>query len=276
MTNQPSACSPILRWAGSKKRSLPKILPYLPQKFDRYIEVFAGSACLFFRIAKQEAIIADNNVELIRFYRTIAMHPGRVYQKFLSIPRSEEAYYKIRSQFGSERDEINRAARFLYMNRNCFNGIYRTNSSGIFNVPFASRRVPHYPTEEAIRLAANILGDATITCGDFEAVCSKNVRKGDFVYLDPPYYVPSKRVFREYSSEPFSRADLDRLQDTINDIDRKGAYFLLSYPSCELADALVGRWNMAAINVRRTIAGDVLSRRRARESLIYNYDPRHA
>jgi DNA adenine methylase len=266
-----SACSPILRWAGSKKRSLPKILPYLPQEYDRYIEVFAGSACLFFRIAQHRAIIADNNVELMRFYTTISVHPKRVYQRFLSIPRTEQAYYTIRSLFGHERGDITRAAHFLYMNRNCFNGIYRTNNKGKFNVPFASRRVPYYPTEQDIVEAAALLSHATITCDDFEAVCNQNVRKGDFVYLDPPYYVPSKRVFREYSSAPFSRADFDRLQRTLNDIDRKGAYFLLSYPTCHLATALVGRCNDTAINVRRTIAGAVSSRGRTRESLIYNY-----
>jgi DNA adenine methylase len=212
----------------------------------------------------------------MRFYRTVAVHPRRVYQKFLSIARSDEVYYTIRSQFGNERNDITRAAHFLYMNRNCFNGIYRTNSKGAFNVPFASRRVPCYPTEQNILGAATLLSRATVTCDDFETVCTKNVRKGDFVCLDPPYYVPKARVFREYSSERFSRADFDRLQRTLKDIDRTGAYFLLSYPSCQLAAALFGRWNTAVISVRRTIAGDVSSRRRARESLIYNYDFRHA
>ena len=111
---------------------------------------------------------------------------------------------------------------------------------------------------------------------DFETVCKTKVTKGDFVYLDPPYYVPAQRVFREYSSKPFSASDFDRLGRTLRLIDERGAKFLLSYPKCAVAAALAREWHHAKINVRRTIAGDVHSRGTAREILIYNYDLKHA
>jgi DNA adenine methylase len=154
--------SPILRWAGSKKRSLPDIVPFLPRRSERYLEAFAGSACLFFHLAPEQAIISDNNVELIQFYRTIAKHSLAVYRRFASIPRNPRTYYAIRSVWAQERDPIIRAALFFYLNRNCFNGIFRTNSKGIFNVPFASDRVPLYPTQRTVRDAAGLLEHGVI------------------------------------------------------------------------------------------------------------------
>src|SRR5689334_20156935 len=120
--------SPILRWAGSKKRSLPDIIPILPRTSERYLEVFAGSACLFFHMAPARAVISDSNPDLIRFYRAVARHPELVYEQFVSLPRTPETYYRVRSEWSSNKNPISRAALFLYLNRNCFNGIYRTNT----------------------------------------------------------------------------------------------------------------------------------------------------
>lgn len=267
-----TAYSPVLRWAGSKKRSLGAIAPFLPRKIDRYLEVFAGSACLFFHLAPDDGVISDNNVELVKFYRTLAKHPRAVYRDFRSIKRNSRVYYRVRSIYANERDPIKRAAYFFYLNRNCFNGIYRTNANGEFNVPFSDRRVPHYPSEDSVVSASDLLRHSEIYCEDFEAVCSASAGKGDLVYLDPPYYVPAKRVFREYSSLPFSFADFKRLGRTLRSLDRRGIRFLLSYPSCVAAAKLADRWNCRKITVRRTIAGNSHSRRRAQELLIFNYD----
>jgi DNA adenine methylase len=266
---------PILRWAGSKKRSLPEIQPFLPPTTERYFEVFAGSACLLFHLGFKKSVIADNNKELIKFYRTIAQKPSAVYRHFQSIPRNPRTYYSIRSRWNMEIDPVIRAAYFFYLNRNCFNGIYRTNSQGAFNVPFAADRVPAYPSECTVVAAASLLQRTRIFCSDFEKICSK-VRKGDFVYLDPPYYVPAERVFREYSSKPFSNSDFQRLANTLAKLDRVGANFLLSYPDCSVASKLARRWNRSAITVRRTVASDTFSRRRTKELLVYNYDLPHA
>jgi len=262
---------PVLRWAGSKKRSLPQITPYIPQIRRRYIEVFAGSACLFFSLDPAHAVISDNNTELVSFYKTLSKHATSVYQKFVSIPRDSDTYYRVRSEVASERDPIARSATFLYLNRNCFNGIFRTSAKGEFNVPFSSSRVPRYPSLDEVQRAAAALRRVSIRCGDFESVCRDEVAKGDLVYLDPPYYVTSRRVFREYSSQPFSEVDLNRLTELLVEIDSRGALFLLSYPDCTLIRNLAKFWRTSRIRVMRSISGKLSSRGYARELLIRNY-----
>ena len=217
------------------------------------------------------AIISDNNVELINFYQTLAKQPTKVYRKFASIPRSPDTYYRVRSAASSERDAVTRSAMFLYLNRNCFNGIYRTSAKGEFNVPFSASRVPKYPSLEEVQEAAAALGSATIRCGDFEVICREVVTKGDLIYLDPPYYVASRRLFREYSSQPFCENDFRRLTDLLVDIDKRGARFVLSYPDCTLIRGLARRWHASRIRVMRSIAGKVSARGYARELLIRNY-----
>ncbi|WP_084518237.1 Dam family site-specific DNA-(adenine-N6)-methyltransferase [Bradyrhizobium sp. th.b2] len=263
---------PLLRWAGSKLRSLPEMSPYFPQVRDRYIELFAGSACLFFHLAPKRAVLVDNNVSLIEFYRVATDDPEGVFRRFIRLPRNPETYYRIRRAFPSEKDPLRRAAHFLYLNRNCFNGIYRTNNQGGFNVPFSKDRVANYPTRENFILATNILTKAKLRCGDFEHACEMEAKRGDFIYLDPPYYRPRKRVFREYSSKPFSNEDIDRLECLLREIDQTGARFLLSYPECAIAKRLAAQWNRKRINVRRTIAGSVAARGPTKELLIFNYD----
>jgi DNA adenine methylase len=210
-------------------------------------------------------------MDLIRFYRALAQHPLEIYSKFCSLPREPETYYEIRSRWHSGSDEIARAAYFLYLNRNCYNGIFRTNLRGEFNVPFSACRVPPYPSFEEVKTAALELAKVTIRCEDFEEACRAEVRNRDFVYLDPPYYVPSVRIFREYSSKPFNEGDLQRLADLLNEIDRRGARFLLSYPDCRLIRGIARSWRSSRISVRRTISGKLASRGYAPELLIRNY-----
>lgn len=266
-----AALRPILRWAGSKKRSLPQLLDVIPEIRGRYIEVFAGSACLFFALRPKHAIISDNNVDLIHFYKTVSTHADEVFRQFKSIRRTPAAYYKVRSYDMNALDQMTRSAYFLYLNRNCFNGIFRTNNEGRFNVPFASKRVPNYPTLGDFGRAATALEKAELKCADFQDVCLKEVRRGDFVYLDPPYYVPRKRVFREYSSQPFSEDDVLRLGNVLREIDRRQAFFLLSYPDCSLIKNVAKNWKFSRIQVRRTIAGKLSSRGYAPEVLVRNF-----
>jgi DNA adenine methylase len=264
--------SPVLRWAGSKKRSLPYLLRVLPEIRGRYIEVFAGSACLFFSLAPKRAIISDNNVDLMQFYKTVSKHADEVFETFRRIRRSKSTYYSIRATEMDELDDTTRSAYFLYLNRNCFNGIFRTNIKGHFNVPFSNSRVPRYPLSADFRRSAAALAKAKLRCADFQKVCLEEVCKDDFVYLDPPYYVPKKRVFREYSSKPFSENDVVRLASVLREIDRRGALFLLSYPECPLIKSLAKNWEVTRIMVRRTIAGNISSRGYAPEVLVRNFD----
>lgn len=261
----------ILRWAGSKKAVLSKLEDHLPNNFDRYIELFAGSACLFFKLAPEKAIIADSNKELINFYNIFSNNQIEVYELFERIPRTSEAYYDARAQFRIEEDSKKRAALFLYLNRNCFNGIYRTNLDGHFNVPYSNSRVAGYPSQEAFLLAAKFLRNAKIVCGDFESVCRRNIKQNDFIYMDPPYYVPNKRVFKEYSGKPFSEEDFYRLSSLLDFIDEQNAKFMLSYPDCTLSREISKKWNASRISVRRIIGGTQKSRKGKYELIIKNY-----
>jgi DNA adenine methylase len=183
----------ILRWAGSKRQLLTKLVAHWPGGNARYIEPFCGSACLFFAIRPTEAILGDLNHELIETYSVLRTEFDEVATELQQLKRSKSEYYRIRAQSPEALRPITRAARFLYLNRHCFNGIYRTNKAGVFNVPYGPQKRDTPIDEAALRDAAAELKKAVLIAGDFSATL-KHVRQGDFVYLDPPYVVRERRV----------------------------------------------------------------------------------
>jgi DNA adenine methylase len=265
------AHEPILRWAGSKKRSLRYLLEHTPAQFEQYIEPFAGSACLFFNLNPRRAVLGDTNPYLIEFYETARRHATRVFNEFAELRRTEKNYYRVREQYVWETSAIRRAAYFLFLNRNCFNGIFRVNKKGIFNVPFSASRVPLYPSKETFQDSMKALNVAKIESADFVDLCKRHVRKGDFVYLDPPYYVPKQRVFSEYVPHEFARADIERLTNLLELIDSRGAFFLMNYPDCPMMRKIALRWKRRRIQIRRTISSQVASRGYTTEILIFNF-----
>src|SRR5947208_694046 len=134
MAKSDAGIAPLLRWAGSKRKLIPQLLRHVPEGFDRYIEPFGGSACLFFALRPDRAIIADLNQELIETYRTLRSHPKLVHRAVFNMPRTKRYYYAIRDRTPQALSDVEKAARFLYLNRNCFNGVYRLNHAGCFNV----------------------------------------------------------------------------------------------------------------------------------------------
>ncbi|MBE7184530.1 MAG: Dam family site-specific DNA-(adenine-N6)-methyltransferase [Methylobacterium mesophilicum] len=266
-----SCCAPILRWAGSKKRLLPHISPYLDVNFSSYIEPFAGSASLFFTEISARSVLADSNFDLINFYLHLSRNPEVLYEEFISIIRSEANYYKIRNDIIEEKDLLKRSIYFLYLNRNCFNGIYRTNRKGAFNVPFSDKRVARYPSKSAFDKAAAKLQDVTLYCSDFETVVRKEARSGDLIYFDPPYFSSEKRIFTEYGIKEFGPSDFERLMVLCNDLTDMGVKVMLSF---EGGDNVAGRlrgFNRINIAARRTIASATKARRRIEESLFLNF-----
>ena len=161
------------------------------------------------------------------------------------------------------------AARFIFLNRNCFNGLYRTNLKGLFNVPYAPTGTGKVPSEEALLACSDALRNAKILHGDFEATIAQ-VRQGDFVYLDPPFAVHNRRVFREYHPNAFSTADIPRLTRLLSFIDKSKAHFLASYADCSQAREAFARWNVNRVRAKRNIAGFSKSRRYAYELIVTN------
>lgn len=263
---------PILRWAGSKRKLLPKLLPFWGAGYDRYIEPFAGSAALFFSIQPRRAILNDINRDLIFALRQIRKSPRAVYLAAKRHSPDSENYYRLRAISPRSLDPIDRAARFVFLNRYCFNGLYRTNEAGVFNVPFASSGTGDLPAWEQFQASAMLLGRASLRTQDFEEVIRRQVQKGDFVYLDPPYAVGNRRVFKQYGPQTFGSDDLRRLSNLLEEIDRRGAHFLVSYAYCSEGLAALSDWHVRRVYAQRNIAGFARHRGRAAELLATNIE----
>lgn len=263
--------SSILRWAGSKRQVLNRLESYWSSSYGRYVEPFAGSASLFFRLSPPKAILSDLNSELIEFYQVLKTHPVRLFNAVKKIKVNKSNYLRLRKADPRRLNKLNRAVRFIYLNRNCFNGIYRTNKLGKFNVPYAKRRAGAMPDLSDYLICSKKLRSADLKSVDFEKAM-RYVGKNDFVYLDPPYAIRSKRVFHEYGPKSFDEGDLKRLGDCLEAIHSRKAFFVLSYIDTAEMRRHFGKWSLARIAVRRNVAGFTGHRRRAYEILATNIE----
>lgn len=261
--------NPIFRWAGSKRKQLGILLSSLPKDFRTYFEPFAGSACLFFAIHPKRAVLADVNRELIRSYQMIKEHPRRVSTLALSLPHSSESYYEIRRAFLTEKDTVLRAAYFVYLNRYCFNGVYRTNRKGQFNVPFGKSTGGIPDVKQFVRCSI-ALRNASLICSEFQSTLSK-VRARDFVYLDPPYSSCKRPTYGEYGYTTSPPVDPPSLKQQLDLIDDRGGYFLLSYNDSVLSRRIFSDYHVRSIDVLRHVAGCAKHRTFEREILVSNY-----
>lgn len=262
--------APLLRWAGSKLKTLPILAPYWQsEKHKRYVEPFAGSAVLFFFLEPPAALISDLNAELIQCYQMIRDFPEAVYKAAATLKASPDNYYRVRKQDPVRLSDLKRAARFFYLNRHCFNGIFRTNREGQFNVPFGGSRMSPFPGVEAFRRGSLLLRQASLLACDFGRTLART-RKGDFVYLDPPYTTNTRRVFRSYGPKEFSLIDLERLNEHLERMHQREVDFVVSYADCSEARAVFKQWERRRIPVRRHVAGFASSRRVAYELLVTN------
>lgn len=268
--SSPQECAPFLRWAGSKRRLLPVLKTFWTPNHKRYLEPFAGSACLFFALRPPNAILGDLNRHLIATYLEIKYRVEAVLEELAAIPvASRKQYLRLRSVDLGNLTPSQRAARFIYLNRFCFNGIYRTNLAGQFNVPYSGDRCGNLPSEETFRMCSRRLQRARFVPGDFERVLSQ-AEKGDLVYMDPPYAVRAKRIFKEYDPTAFTHADITRLRKWMDRLDVKGISFVVSYAESDEADVLKKGFSYETVVVRRHIAGFAAHRAMTNELLISN------
>jgi DNA adenine methylase len=262
--------SSILRWAGSKRKLLPTLMANIPFGYQRYVEPFCGSACLFFAIHPRSAILADINDDLIHCYNILLKHPRLLYQSVNKIPNTNDQYLTYRKKDPSKLTPIERATRFIYLNRYCFNGVYRTNKKGEFNVPRGSR-TGRLPSEKLFVRCSYALRNTALSSVDFEQSLEQ-VKKGDFVYLDPPYATSDKPIIEEYGPNSFQRADIERLINALYRIEKVDATFILSYSdSAELIDRLDPNWHVIKLLVQRHIAGFACHRDSVNEILVSNH-----
>ncbi|MGJ4727876.1 DNA adenine methylase [Luteimonas sp. SDU101] len=263
----------VIRWAGSKR----KLLPILREEYGKsgatgaYIEPFAGSAALFFALQPKKAILADANRELIAALRRLKKDPEGIYREVTSIQNDECTYYKVRSFDDSMRQILTPEGRFFYLNRFCFNGIYRTNKKGEFNVPYGGQRSGGVPSLEKWEYCAKLLSRARLKVGDFCDTVSEHLASDSFVYMDPPYAVSNRRIFKQYSASEFGLEDVRRLIALMKEIDRCGARFLVSYAQSPETLAISNGWRVRRTTAQRNVAGFTEHRRKATEVLISNF-----
>jgi DNA adenine methylase len=263
-------CPPFLRWAGSKRKLLPKLKPFWTEAHRRYVEPFAGSACLFFALKPPKAILGDLNPELISTYIEVKYRLAGVLRELAKLPPwSKREYLRLRSLDTSNLDSCARAARFIYLNRFCFNGIYRTNLKGRFNVPYSGDGCGAVPHDEVFEMCSRRLRVARFVRGDFEGVLSQ-AKKGDLVYMDPPYAVRARRVFREYDPSAFTIEDIVRLRKWMERLNAAGITFVVSYAESDEADVLRKGFSFETISVQRNVAGFAAHRALTSELLISN------
>lgn len=262
--------APFLRWAGSKRRLLDQLISSSPAVYDRYVEPFVGSACLFFRLSPKAAILSDINSELIETYLAIKNETESVIGRLKQYRCNKDEYYRVRSQDVSVMARAHKAARFIYLNRFCFNGLYRTNKSGRFNVPYGGFKSGELPPAKLLKACATLLGGTSPMAGSFENTL-EIVRPGDFVYMDPPYAIKSRRVFNEYSHFSFGSKELKSLRMHMVRLDGLGVPFLISYGVSREGYEISKGFRRREVVVQRQIAGFAEKRRKSRELLITNY-----
>lgn len=224
----------LLRYPGGKQRQLPKFIKYLPcrEKIEgRYFEPFFGGGSVFFLVRPRKSIVSDVNPELINLYKGLCHYPEKVWEIFQDFPGTKKDYYTIRSWNNDDLDIPTQAARTLFLNRTCFKGMWRHNSSGEFNVGYGGQSRRWVIDKADILETSNILKGATIECNDYQRVIEKSMQ-GDFIFLDPPYKPGCKEMFhRHYLFGTFSYDEQVRLSDVLAGVDRKGAKWAMTNSS---------------------------------------------
>ncbi len=224
----------FLKWAGGKRKLLKRIDDHLPKKINRYFEPFLGGGSVFFYIKQKYnpkfCMISDINKDLIETFKSVRDNPKELikYLKYFKKRNSEDFYYKVRKRFNENKlKDLRRCAAFIYLNKTCFNGLYRVNSKGMFNVPCGKYRDPEIFNEKTILLASKLLKGVKIKCQDYELI-NDYVRKDDFVYLDPCYDPLKKTSFANYTPTRFSDKDNERLADFVLKLKKKRVKILFS------------------------------------------------
>jgi DNA adenine methylase len=264
---------PLLKWAGGKTQLLGEIMPKIPPKYGRYIEPFFGGGALFFSVCPEGGVIADINPELVNLYQTVASDVDGIVAALSLYENTEEMFYTVRAQDWIKLPSTQAAARTIFLNRTCFNGLYRVNKSGQFNVPFGRYKKPRIIDEESLKSASLILRNTTIICGDYKDVLRENARAGDFIFLDPPYLPVSEYAdFKRYTKEQFYEEDHVELAEEVNRLHELGCHVVLTNSNHPLVHEQYGKFSIEVVQTRRYISCN--GKGRTGEDVIVNIPPK--
>ncbi len=271
---------PFVKWAGGKRQIVDKLLMYAPDEFNTYYEPFVGGGALLFELSPKKAVINDSNKELINVYNVLRNEEK--FKKMCSIlntyekNNSEEFYYELRNKDRNKSlfdrlSDYKRAGRTIYLNKACFNGLYRVNSKNEFNVPFGKKtKVNTYDIGNLITVSNYLtMNDIKILNVDFEDSV-KDAQKGDFIYFDPPYDSETS-IFNSYTEDGFGKEEQRRLAKVYKELSNKGCYVMLSNNNTTLIKELYKDFNIHIIEAKRSINSNGKKRGKVEEVIITNY-----
>lgn len=262
---------PVLKWAGGKSQLLAELVRAVPQQFNKYIEPFLGGGALLFRLARPDAIASDSNEDLMQFYGAVREHPRGVIAAVSAMPVSREFFYDLRSRAPESMDPVQRAARFLYLNKTCYNGLHRVNQKGEFNTPFGGRTNVRLVDVDNLHAVSRVLAQTQLHCTDYREVLDL-AKPGDFVYLDPPYLpLGGYSDFRRYTPHFFGQDDHVQLAESFRCLAERGAMVLLSNSANPVVEELYAGFVIRRVKASRQINCRPEGRGQITELLIANY-----
>ena len=267
---------PIVKWVGGKRQLMFELIKNMPKSYNRYFEPFIGGGALFFELQPEQAYISDMNEELINLYSVVRNNVYELIKDLSKHEVSKEYFLEIRNidrtEQYTELSDVERASRFIYLNRTCFNGMYRVNSQGQFNVPFGYYKNPRIIDENNLLNCSELLKKTEIKCADFSEILTK-VKKGDLVYFDPPY-VPLNETssFTSYTKDGFDINMQFKLRDVCDELDNKGVKFMLSNSDTKLVNELYVNYEIKKVFASRQINANADGRGKITEVLVRNYD----
>jgi DNA adenine methylase len=272
ITEQP--LRPFLKWAGGKQRLIAHYQEHFPDfdNIDRYYEPFIGSGAIFFHYQPETAVLADRNETLMEVYQAVQQDVEAIIKALRVHYNDSDYFYEVRAQDVTQLTVAQRAARIIFLNKTCYNGLFRENSKGKFNVPFGRYKSPKICNEKRLRRASQALQNVTLMAADFEDVVETAVA-GDFVYFDPPYApLSATSSFTQYDKHGFARADQIRLSETVAKLTKRGVKVMLSNSSAPIIYDLYERdYQLVEMHARRNINSKGSQRGPVKELLILNY-----
>lgn len=270
--------APVVKWVGGKRQLLDEIRPLLPKRINSYCEPFLGGGAVLFSIQPSKAIVNDLNGDLITVYETIRDDVESLIESLEKHENTSEYFYAIRDMDRNKEvyqamSRVERASRLIYLNKTCYNGLFRVNSAGEFNSPFGHYKNPNIVNEPVLRAVSKYLSSSKITfCNEDFAVTLDRIGKGGFVYLDPPYDpVSDTASFTGYNKGGFDRNEQIRLKECCDELTRRGIKFMLSNSATDFIKELYKEYDISIVQAKRAINSDASKRGAIEEVLIRNY-----
>jgi DNA adenine methylase len=260
-----SQAAPIIKWVGGKTKLLPELTERMPDKYGRYFEPFAGGAAMFFRVAPARAVLADSNADLIGLYTMISRDVGAVIKRleYHRDHHSESHYYQVRAKWNDRElpwSTADRAATFIYLNKTCFNGLWRVNRAGDFNVPIGRYVDPPICVPDSLRAAHRLLANATLRNCDYRTAVADAV-KGDFLYFDPPYDpVTTTANFTSYTANVFGHDQQKELAETARMLVARGCRVMLSNSDTPFIRSIYKGFKIDRVKCARAINSNAAKR----------------